>query len=606
MSLPVDAPTSADPLEPPPVESLPVETLPVETLPVDPARPVPRLRTAHQPGLSAASAVLDAAAGREDAQPYPVPTSPLRPVARPVAVIAEALHPVTDAELGPGVDVRRVDGGDRAALLAAVRDAQALLVRSGTVVDEELLAAAPRLKVVARAGTGLRNVDVRACTHAGVMVVTAPTANLVSAAELTVGLMIAAARRVGAAHASLRHGEWQRDRFVGTELHGKTLGILGLGRVGVLVAQRMAAFGMRLVAHDPFVQAGRAAQLGVQLVDLDTLLRESDVLSVHLPRTTETLGLLGREQLARVKPGLVLVNAARGGIVDECALYDALLEGRVGAAGIDTFAEEPAAGNALLALDNVVATPHLGASTEDALEKAGRSVARSVRQALSGELVPDAVNVHGGVIAEEVRPSIGLTERLGRLFTGLSGGSAVSMDVEARGELADHDVRVLELAALKGALSGVVLDDSVSYVNVSLLAAERGTAVRLITDPESPDHRTLVTVRGTLADAHQVSVSGTLVGTGERQRLVAVDGIDLDVELADHLAFLRHPDRPGTVGVLGQVLGAAGVNIAGMQVVRLDGEVLVALALDSAVPQPVLDTLGNALSASWARTVSLV
>ncbi|TIC81092.1 phosphoglycerate dehydrogenase [Nocardioides sp. GY 10127] len=524
---------------------------------------------------------------------------------RPVVVVAEPLHPVAEVELGAGVEVRHVDGTDPAALRAAMGDAQALLVRSGTVVDAALLAAAPRLRVVARAGTGLRNIDVRACTQAGVMVVTAPTANLVSAAELTVGLMIAAARRIAPAHASLRAGRWERQDFVGTELAGRTLGILGLGRVGVLVAQRMAAFGMHVVAQDPFVQAGRAAQLGVRLVDLDTLLRTSDVISVHLPRTPETLGLIGERELGLVKPSLVLVNAARGGIVDEAALHRALLEGRVAAAGLDSFAEEPATGNPLLALDNVVATPHLGASTEQALEKAGRAVARSVRQALSGELVPDAVNVHGGVIAEEVRPLIGLTERLGRVFTGLAGGSAVSFDVEVRGEVVDQDVRVLELAALKGALSGVVLDESVSYVNVSLLAAERGTAVRLLTDPVSEDHRTLVTLRGTLADATTVEVSGTMVGTSERQRLVGLDGVEIDLDLADHLAFLRHPDRPGTVGTLGQVLGAAGVNIAGMQVVRLDGEVLVALAVDSPVPEPVLATLAAALDASWARTVSL-
>ncbi|WP_110181776.1 phosphoglycerate dehydrogenase [Nocardioides solisilvae] len=525
---------------------------------------------------------------------------------RPVVLISEPLSPATVAELGPEFEVRTCDGTDREALLAEVGAADALLVRSQTRVDAELLDRAPRLKVVARAGVGLDNVDVRAATQQGVMVVNAPTSNLVSAAELAVALLLAAARHVSPAHAALRRGEWERTRFTGTELFEKTLGIVGLGRVGVLVAQRLAAFGMRVIAYDPYVQAGRAAQMGVRLVDLDTLLLESDFMSVHLPRTVETVGLIGAAELARVRPGLVLVNAARGGIVDEAALHDALKTGRVAAAGLDVFTEEPCPDSPLLALDNVVATPHLGAATAEAQEKAGVAVARSVRLALAGELVPDAVNVQGGVIAEDVRPGIPLTEKLGRVFTALAGEVAQQIDVEVRGEITEYDVRVLELAALKGAFSDIV-EEQVSYVNAPLLAAERGTSVRLVADPESPDHRSLITVRGTLADGSQVSVAGTLVGIAQRERLVEVNGFDVDLEPTEHLAFCVYADRPGIIGTVGGILGDAGVNIAGMQVCRRDrgGDALVALSVDSAIPAEVLAEIQVAIDAVSVHAVDL-
>ncbi|MET0523909.1 MAG: phosphoglycerate dehydrogenase, partial [Nocardioides sp.] len=395
-------------------------------------------------------------------------------------------------------------------------------------------------------------------------------------------------------------------KYTGIELYEKTVGIVGLGRIGVLVAQRLSAFGMNVIAYDPYVQAGRAAQMGVRLVDLDTLLAEADFMSVHLPKTPETLGLIGADELTKAKPSLVLVNAARGGIVDETALYDALKTGAIAAAGLDVFASEPCTDSPLFELENVVATPHLGASTDEAQEKAGVAVARSVRLALSGELVPDAVNVQGGVIAEDVRPGIPLTEKLGRIFTGVAGEVALQLDVEVRGEITDYDVKVLELAALKGVFSDIV-EDQVSYVNAPLLAAERGTAVRLVIEPESPDHRNLITIRGTLADGAQVSVSGTLVGIHQRERIVEVNGFDVDIEPTDHLAFFNYSDRPGMVGTVGQILGDAGVNIAGMQVSRdaKGGHALVALSVDSAIPPDTLSEIEQAIDAVSARAVDL-
>jgi D-3-phosphoglycerate dehydrogenase len=270
------------------------------------------------------------------------------------------------------------------------------------------------------------------------------------------------------------------------------------------------------------------------------------------------------------------------------------------------YAVEPCTDSPLFELDNVVATPHLGASTEEAQEKAGIAVARSVRLALDGELVPDAVNVQGGVIAEDVRPGIALTERLGRVFTALAGEVAQSIDVEVRGEITAYDVKVLELAALKGVFTDIV-ESEVTYVNAPLLAAERGTAVRLVTEQESPDHRNLVTLRGTLADGVQVSVSGTLVGLAQRERIVEVNGFLVDLEPTDHLAFFRYDDRPGMVGTVGQILGDAGINIAGMQVSRdsKGGRALVAMSVDSAVPADVLGQIEAAISAESARGVDL-
>jgi D-3-phosphoglycerate dehydrogenase len=527
-------------------------------------------------------------------------------VTKPVVLIAEELSPATIEALGPDFEVRHCDGSDRADLLAAVPEADALLVRSATTVDAEVLRAARRLKVVARAGVGLDNVDVKAATQAGVMVVNAPQSNIVSAAELAVGLLLAAARNIAPANAALKQGEWKRSKYAGVELYEKTAGIVGLGRIGALVAQRLSAFGMHVIAYDPFVAAGRAAQMGVRLVSLDELLRTSDVISVHLPKTAETVGIIGEEQLATVKPSMILVNAARGGIVDEAALAAAIKEGRVAGAGLDVYAKEPCTDSPLFEFEQVVATPHLGASTDEAQEKAGVAVARSVRLALSGELVPDAVNVQGGVIAEDVRPGIPLAEKLGRFFTALAGTVPSQLDVEVRGEITAHDVRVLELAALKGLFCDVV-EDPVSYVNAPLLASDRGVGVRLTTDADSPDYRNLLTLRGTLADGTQVSVSGTLTGPRQVEKLVEVDGFDIEVTLSDHMAVFRYEDRPGIVGTVGRILGEAAVNIAGMQVSRdrKGGHALVVMTVDGAIPGPVLDEIVTEIGAEAARQVAL-
>ncbi|MER6594633.1 phosphoglycerate dehydrogenase [Micromonospora purpureochromogenes] len=527
----------------------------------------------------------------------------------PVVLIAEELAPAAIEVLAHDFDVRHVDGTDRPALLSALSEADAVIVRSATQIDAEAIAAAPRLKVVARAGVGLDNVEVPAATARGVMVVNAPTSNIVSAAEQAVALLLAVARNTAAASAALKAGEWKRSKYTGVELQGKTVGVVGLGRIGVLFAQRIAAFGTRLIAYDPYIQPARAAQLGVRLVGLEELLRESDFISIHLPKTPETVGLIGEKELAVVKPGVRIVNAARGGLVDEQALADAIAEGRVAGAGVDVYAKEPCTSSPLFAFDNVVATPHLGASTHEAQDKAGLAVAKSVKLALQGEFVPDAVNVQaGGVVAEDVRPLLPLAEKLGRAFTAVAGGVAANVTVEVRGEIVSHDVSVLKLAATKGLFSSVV-EEQVTYVNAPHLAAERGVEVTLATQAETVDHPNLVTVRGALPDGRTVSVSGTVTNTGTRDviKLTEVDGFDVEIGAEGILLFLRYVDRPGVVGTVGTLLGEAGVNIAAMQVARREagGETLMTLTVDQALGADLLTSAADSIGATSASAADL-
>jgi len=530
---------------------------------------------------------------------------------KPVVLLAETLSPATVDALGPDFDIRSVDGTDREALFAALADADAVLIRSATKIDAEALSHAPVLKVVARAGVGLDNVDIKAATAAGVMVVNAPTSNIVSAAELTVGHILSLARRIPAAHASLSAGQWKRSSYTGAELFEKTVGIVGLGRIGALVAARLTAFDMRVVAYDPYVTSARAQQLGVQLLSLEELVAESDFLTIHMPKTPETTGMIGAEQFRAMKPTAYVVNVARGGLIDEEALLVALQNGEIAGAGLDVFTSEPpvegSAARALTAQPNVVVTPHLGASTDEAQEKAGVSVARSVRLALGGDLVPDAVNVAGGVIDPYVRPGIPLTEKLGQILSGLAHSPLTSLDVEVHGELNGYEVGVLRLAALKGVFTPIV-SETVSYVNAPLLAEQRGVAVRLVQDDISEEYRNVITLRGALADGSQVSVSGTLTGPKQIEKLVAINGHAVELPIEKHHVVMLYTDRPGIVAVYGQRFGDAGINIAGMQIARetAGGQALSVLTLDSPIPETLLDEVREAIDADLFRQIELV
>ena len=531
----------------------------------------------------------------------------LQRVSKPVVLIAEELSPATLDALGPDFEIRNCDGSNRAELLAALaKGVDAVLIRSATKMDAEAIGSAKGLKVIARAGVGLDNVDIPAATSAGVMVVNAPTSNIVSAAELAIALLLASARFVSPAHSALKNGKWARSKYTGAELFEKTLGVIGFGRIGQLVAHRMQAFGMKVIAYDPYLQPARAAQLGVELVSLDEVLAKSDFITIHLPKTKETANLISADALKKVKPTVRIINAARGGVLDEAALYDAIKEGRVAGAGLDVFATEPCTDSPLFSLDQVVATPHLGASTDEAQERAGIAVAISVRKALSGELVPDAVNVKGGEIDEEIRPYLSLVEKLAQVATALPDELPASLEVVLRGEISALNGSVLATSALKGALLAAGAED-VTYVNAPNLAQERGIASSVSSDKDSSEFRSAVLVKAAFNDGKQTTVEGTLVGTRKIERITAIDGFDLDLPPADHLLFLRYGDRPGVVGKVGNALGLANINIASMQVARnsAGGEALMALTVDSGIPKDVVNQIKAETGANLVRTVSL-
>jgi D-3-phosphoglycerate dehydrogenase / 2-oxoglutarate reductase len=519
-------------------------------------------------------------------------------VSLPVVLIADKLAESTVAALGDEIEVRWVDGPDREKLLAAVPEADALLVRSATNVDAEVLGAAPKLKIVARAGVGLDNVDVDTATERGVLVVNAPTSNIHSAAEHALALLLSAARQIPAADASLREHTWKRSSFSGTEIFGKTVGVVGLGRIGQLVAQRLTAFGAHIVAYDPYVSPARAAQLGIELLSLDELLSRADFISVHLPKTPETAGLIDKEALAKTKPGVIIVNAARGGLVDEAALAEAVTSGHVRGAGIDVFATEPCTDSPLFDLPQVVVTPHLGASTAEAQDRAGTDVAASVKLALAGEFVPDAVNVGAGVVSEEVSPWLDLVRKLGVLVGALSDELPVSLSVQVRGELAGEDVEVLRLSALRGLFSAVI-EDQVTFVNAPAIAEERGVAADLSTATESPNHRSVVDVRAVASDGSVVNVAGTLSGPQQVEKIVQINGRNFDLRAQGINLVINYVDQPGALGKIGTLLGTAGVNIHAAQLSE-DAEgpgATILLRLDRDVPADVRSAIGAAVDA---------
>ncbi|MGH8884115.1 MAG: phosphoglycerate dehydrogenase [Egibacteraceae bacterium] len=518
-------------------------------------------------------------------------------------LVADPLAEAGVAKLAAEFDVDVCIGLGKPELLDVVGAYDAIVVRSATQVDADVIAAGANLKVIARAGIGLDNIDVAAATARGVLVCNAPQSNVISAAEHTVALLLALVRKIPQADLGLRQGVWRGAQLEGVELHGKTLGVLGLGRVGTLVAQRCSSFGMRLLAYDPYVSPERAASIGVDLVDsVHELCAVADVLSVHLPKTRETVGLVGEAELRAMKPTARVVNTARGGLIDEQALHQALREGWIAGAALDVFTDEPATQSPLFELDNVVVTPHLGASTTEAQDKAGTMVADAVAAALHGEFVASAVNLQAGaVIADVVRTFMPLAEKLGRLFTALHQGVTGQLTIEYRGKVAAQDTQAVTLSALKGLLTDVV-HEPVTYVNAPLLADERGIKVTTLASTAARDYVSLVCLR-----AGDVSVAGTLVGPANRERLVHVWGFDIDMEPAEHMLFFRYMDRPGIVGTIGTKLGQAGVNIATMQVGRREagGEAVIAMTVDSRVPPEVLPEITAAIGATAARAIDL-
>ena len=527
--------------------------------------------------------------------------------ARPRVLVAESLAASgLDYMRANGLEVDVRTGMSPAELREALPGAVALVIRSATQVDDAALDAARDLVLVGRAGIGLDNVDVEAATRRGVMVVNAPQSNVLSAAEHTVALLLAQARNIPQADTDLKGGEWNRSRWEGVELHGKTLGVVGLGRVGVLVAQRLLAFGMQLLAYDPYVSADRARQLGVTLVpSLPDLVRQADFLTIHLPKTPETMGLVSAELLAHAKPTLRIVNTARGGIIDEDALADALREGRIAGAALDVFSAEPTTESPLFGLPNIVVTPHLGASTVEAQDKAGQTIAEQVVLALRGEFVPYAVNLAAKEASATVQPYLPLAERLGRLFTVLAGGAVETLDIAYEGEIADYDCRVLTLSVLKGAL-GVITDEPVSFVNAPQLAESRGVAVRESMSSSALDYVNLVTLRGRVGD-RDVHCAGTIFGKRDAMRIVGILDHTVDIPPSGHLLVVRNSDTPGMIGKVATAVGDSGINIDDMDVgTNAVGEAaLMVLALDRAVPPTVVDAIAATPGVLDAKAIDL-
>jgi len=505
------------------------------------------------------------------------------------------------------VDVR-TDMTDQE-LKQEINEYDGLIIRSSTQVTADILEGSRRLKVIGRAGTGVDNIDVDAATEKGIVVANAPESNAVAAAEHAIALLTAQVRNIPQAHISLKSGKWERSKFKGEELTGKTLGVVGLGRIGMLVAQRARGLRMEVIAYDPFVSAERFREHGLEKAESpEDVYQKADFITVHLPKTPETMGFVGTEAFARMKDGVRVVNAARGGIVDEGALQEALDSGKVASAGIDVYSEEPCPPDfPLLAYDNVVATPHLGASTEEAQDRAGTIIAEQVTAALLNRFVSNAVNIPSvsDEALERLQPFLPLAETLGRLIVAIADGPLEDFSVHYEGQLADCDTRLLTTAVLKGVLEGRV-EESLNYVNAGAIAEARGFKVSEVSDRRSLDFTSLVTVVS--KDRHgELSAGGTTIGPNNKPRLVKIYRHDIDIEPAQHMVFFQYEDIPGMIGKVGTVLGEEGINIAFMNVGRRkeEGKAVMAVTLDHPVPQRVLREIVQLPGFHEARAVEL-
>jgi len=506
---------------------------------------------------------------------------------RPRVLVREPIAEAGLELLRERFDVEVDSNGDLAGKIGAY---DAIVIRSATKLTADLIERAERLKVIGRAGVGVDNVDVEAATRRGIVVANAPESTVTSAAEHTIGLLVALARNIPQAHAALKQGRWERSKWGGIELEGKTLGVLGFGRIGQQVARRALGLGMRVVAYDPFVAKERFRELGAERAETgEDVLAAAEFLTLHLPLTAETRGFLGRDAIERLPEGARVINAARGELVDEAALADALRSGRLAAAALDVYSEEPYSG-ALLELDNVVATPHLAASTEEAQDRAGVIVAEQVAAALEGAVVTNAVNIPA-IRAEDLEllgPFIPLAAKLGRLAMELAEGRAERITLSYYGSLAGYDTRLLTAAALNGAFQGRS-EQPVNYVNAPVIAAERGIEVLEQSRRASRDFTNLVRV-----EVDQVRAAGTIIGNENRHWLVNALGFELEMELAPLMVFFRYDDVPGVIGRVGTLFGEAGVNI----------KALMALSLDTEPPPELLEAV-RAQGFDDARVISL-
>ena len=477
-----------------------------------------------------------------------------------------------------------------AELISIIGDYDALVVRSETKVTKGVIEAADKLKVIGRAGVGVDNIDVAAATQKGIVVLNAPEGNTVAATELTLAMMLALARNVPQAHASVQAGKWERSKFIGMELRGKTLGVLGLGRIGTGVAKRALAMEMDVLAYDPFISAGQAKALGLELAEKEDVIRRADFITLHLPLTAETKNLINSDTLAQMKDGVRIINCARGGTVDETALAEALKSGKVAGAAIDVFSKEPIdAANPLIGLPNVVLTPHLGASTVEAQVGVAVDVAYGVLAALEGEPVTTAVNMAAIAphVLKVIKPYFNLAERMGCLAVHLADGRISAVDVEYNGAVAEVETKMLTTAILKGLLNPI-LRETVNYVNVNTLARGRGIVVKEVKNEQTMNFANLITIR-VKTDKGEHQVAGTLFGL-EEARIVVIDSHRVDIDPRGWLLIGPHTDKPGIIGKVCTILGDQNINIASMQVgsTTTAGTNIMAIAVDQDVPTPLM------------------
>lgn len=495
----------------------------------------------------------------------------------------------------------------RQELLKCIGEYDALIVRSNTKVNEELYQNASRLKVVGRAGNGVDNIDMDGATRRGIIVVNTPDSNSVSACELTVGLLLATCRNIPQHHNRLRGKVWDRTGLKGVELLGKTVGIVGLGRIGSLVATRLKSFGMKIMAYDPYIADSRFQHLGVEKKEkLEDLMREIDILTVHTPKTEETYGMIGKAQLAVAKKGLIVVNCARAGIVDEAALIEAMESKIVARAGVDVPEGEPEPVSPLLECDHVIVTPHAGADTKEAQDNVGITIAQEVIAALRGEMVPNAVNLptlHTQELAS-MQKYLQLGETMGKLYYQLEKDAVEKVEIIYRGEVAAMETSVISLAILKG-LFEPVLKEKVNYVNASVVAKSRGVAVTESKESEIGNYLTLITVK-VLSKGKEFTISGTVFGKGEL-RIVEINGYEFDVIPMPYMLIGENIDKPGVVGQMGTLLGVSKVNIATMQLGRKlsDKRAMMVLTVDSEVSKETLEFLGGIEGILRVRFVKL-
>lgn len=493
-------------------------------------------------------------------------------------------------------------------LVAEIGEYDALIVRSATRATREVIEAGGKLRIIGRAGVGVDNVDVDAATERGIIVCNAPTSNVVSAAEQTMALMLAMARRTPQASASMKQCKWERSKFTGAELYEKTLAVFGLGRIGSLVAERARSFGMKLIAFDPYVSESRAAEMGVTLYEnVDDLLPLADFITVHLPKTKETIGMFGAERFAKMRDGVYLVNTARGGIYQVDALADALRSGKVAGAAIDVFEVEPCTDSPLVEFDNVILTPHLGASTSEAQDRAGEQIAEYVILGLEGRMVPTAVNVApvSPEVMEKVGPYIDLAQDMGCMLAQIAHGGIDALDVMTVGQLSETDTRILRTAALKGMLTRAT-DEAVNFVNADYLAEQRGIRVTETKRAETHDYVSMVILRAESPHG-PVEIGAALVGKKDEPRIVTLFGYDMDFPRSKNMAFFIYSDRPGMIGKVGTILGEVSINIGAMQVGRTEegGQALMALTVDAPLDAELLARIKNAASMDDAWFVQL-